>query len=261
MESQRIYGLSNEEKIISYLNKKKFYLLNEKWKGHICKIFPNVHNNDLIFARHYPDNCSKPDMIIEVDGEEKYVSIKTGKCPSVHQESFYSFKRFLSRLHVSYRTLETIRFFHFGDSKKLGINKNPLSRDELIKDYSSYFVEASKELDKEYIIKAVINRTVIRGTSSSRCAVDYLYYGDLEHGKLLSKSDIYDIVLANRNHGKSAIYFGGLIYMPSSRSVTRPERNYVRIKWSVLSLLYYCSDDDVEKMKKGQFEKIVGCNN
>lgn len=257
MEKQRLYGLNNESKIIEYLNNRKISELNEKWKEHIKKMFPDITETDVIYAKHYPDNCSKPDLIVGVNGEEKFISVKTGKCPSVHQESYFAFRRFLERLHVSYRTLEIIRFFHFGDSKKLGTGDHPLTGDELRERFSPYFLEASKELDNERIIKAVVNRAVIRGTGSTRRTIDFLYYGDLENGKLLSKQEIYEIVLGNREHGKTAIHFGGLIYMPSSRKVGRRERNYVRIKWSILSFLYYCDEEDVENMKDGTFKRLV----
>lgn len=256
MEEQRVYGLDNEKNIINYLNLKKFGEINDKWQKHIRKMFPNVSDNEIIYARHYPDNCSKPDIIVEVGGVEKFISIKTGNFPAVHQESYFGFRRFLERLDVSHRTLEIIRFFHYGDSKKIGTGNNPLSWEELKKRFSNYFLEASTELDKEKIIKAVVNRAVIRGTSSTRRPIDFLYYGDLENGKIISKEEIYMIVLAYRKHGKSPIHFGGLYYMPSSRKVGRRERNYVRIKWSLLSFLYYCSDEDVEKMKNGSFDGL-----
>ena len=253
MERQRVYGLDNETKIITYLNEKKFSELNDKWKAVIIRMFPFVKENDLIHAKHFPDYTAKPDMTIQIRHSFVHVSIKTGKNPSVHQESFYSFERFLDKLKVSKRTQEIIRFFHFGDSRKLKTNGKPICLKEMKEKYSSYFLEASKELDNTKIIEKVIDRTVIRGTSSKRTGLDYLYYGDLEHGKLLSVEDIYSMVLAYREHGKSAIHFGGLNYNPSARSTARRERGYVRIKWPLLSFLYYRSEEDVEKMKEGLF--------
>lgn len=253
MEKQRIYGLNNEDKIIDYLNKKTFSLLNQKWKGIIFKIFPNIKDDDLIIAKHFPDKSAKPDMILYVGDEEKYISIKTGKCPSMHQESYYSFKRFLKNLRVSNRTLQIIRFFHFGDSKKLHTGNNPLNSKELKERYSNYFLEASKELDKDRILRLVIDRTVIRGTNSGRTPIDFLYYGDLEHGNVISKKEIYEMILAYREHDKMPIHFGGLAYMPNSRNPDRRERNFIRIKWPLLSFLYYRGEEDIEKMKKGTF--------
>ena len=218
-------------------------------------MFPDIIETDVIYAKHYPDNCSKPDLIVEVNGEEKFISVKTGMCPSAHQESYFAFRRFLERLHVSYRTLEIIRFFHFGDSKKLGTGDHPLTGDELSERFSPYFLEASKELDNERIIKAVVNRAVIRGTGSTRRTIDFLYYGDLKNGKLLSKQEIYEIVLANREHGKTAIHFGGLNYNPNSRKLASRDRNYVRIKWSILAFLYYCNDEQLAAIREKNIER------
>lgn len=253
MNEQRLYGLNNEKKIIEYLKGKKFESLSSKWQEHIKNMFPTITSESVIMARSYPDNFSKPDIIIEVDGIEKYISIKTGKSPSVHHESYCSFRRFLERLHVSHRTLEIIRFFHYGESRKIKSITHPLTCEELKEKYSAYFLQASKELDKDYIINAVITRTIIRGTGHGR-DIDFLYYGDLEHGKLLSVEDIKAIVLNNRQHGKTSIHFGDLAYMPNSRKVGSRDRNHVRIKWTILCFLYYCSDADVERMKNGTFD-------
>lgn len=253
MEQQRIYGLNNEQKIIDYLNGKRIDELNNKWKHHILKIFPNASLNSVIHAKHYPDTCSKPDMILENSGEEKFISIKTGHCPSVHHESYFSFQRFLKRIGVKIRTLQIIRFYHYGDSKKLGIKDKPLTSEELKSKFMPYFLEASQSLDRVKIIKAIVNRTIIVGTSVGRASINYLYYGDLEHGNLLSVDEIYAIILSNRKHGIATIHFGALSYMPSTRKVGCKDRNYVRIKWPMLSYLFYANDEDIEKMKKGTF--------
>lgn len=253
MNAQTIYGLKNEENIINYLNKKRIGDLNNKWKKHILKMFPFAKENDLVLAKHFPNYNAKPDIAIKIRYSIKYVSIKTGKIPSMHQESYYSFMRFLRKLGVSERTISIIRFFHYGDSKKLHTNGKPLSFKEMKEKYSDYFLQASKELDTEKIISAVVDRSVIRGTSYKNTAIDYLYYGDLEHGNLIDCEEIYEIVLAYRMHGKSPIHFGGLNYMPNARSLKRRERNYVRIKWPLLALFYYRSEEDIEKMKVGAF--------
>lgn len=256
MEKQRIYGLDNEDKIITYLNKKLISELDQKWKEHILKMFPDKTEASQLNVYHYPDKSAKADMMIEIDGEIKYVSIKTGKNPSIHHESYHAFQRFLKRAGVSVRTLQIIRFFHYGDSKKLKTGNNPLSLDEMKERYSSYFLEASKSLDEDSVISAVIKRTVLRGTNPGRPSIDFMYFGDLEHGKMISSDEICQIIFANREHGKSSIHFGGLNYMPNSRKVNDRERNYVRIKWPLLSFLYYCDDSDIEKMKKGEFKGL-----
>lgn len=119
MENQRIYGLNIELQIMNYLNEKHICDLNPKWKKHVLRMFPEAKDDDVIFARHYPDASAKPDLIFEINRREVFVSVKTGKRPSMHQESFFSFQRFLKRKHISHRTLRIIRFFHYGDSKKI----------------------------------------------------------------------------------------------------------------------------------------------
>lgn len=254
MEEQRLYGKKTEEEIIRYLNGKEFKTLDEHWKKIIRRMFPFVKDFDWVLAMHYPDPGAKPDMIIKIRHSQALISIKTGKIPSVHHEPFKNFYGFLKSLDVSNRTLKTIEFFHFGETEKINNNGKPFNKTELEERYGQYFLDACIELDNPNIIEAVIRRCVLKGAKMKRPAIDYLYYGDVEHGNLISREEIFSIIMAYREHGKSPIHFGGLNYMPSGRSRENKEYQFVKIKWPILSFLYYKNEEDVAKMTDGTFK-------
>ena len=248
------YGLKNESDIINYLNGKRFKVLNEKWKKHIKTMFSFVEDDDIIFACHYEDESGKPDIVVTVRHTNMYVSIKTGKKCSMHQEYFETFAAFLRKKGVSERTIRTLQLFQYGETGKVSNNGVPFTPKELEEKYKDYFIEASKDLDKINIIDAVVFRTILKGCVLKRYKVNYLYYGNLETGYLLSEEDIYSLVLQYRNHDKTAIHFGGLNFHPARRDRSNIKYHECRINWPILALLYYRSEEEIRDIISGKMK-------
>lgn len=248
------YGIKNENAIIEHLNERKYSEIDEKWKSHIKTMFPFVEENDTILARHYEDEKGKPDIVITVRHTNMYVSVKTGKKCSMHEEPFSTFAGFLRKHSVSEKTIKTIKFFHYGESEKANKDGKPFSPRELKEKFGQYFIEASKELDKDEIIDAIIFRTILKGCVLKRYKVNYLYYGNIEHGYLLSEEDIYSLVNRYRNHDKTAIHFGGLNYAPARRERSHIKFHDIRIHWPILSLLYYRSEEEIKDIVAGKIK-------
>ena len=250
MRKQAINGLLNEDEIISHLNLKKYVDLDEKWQKHIKEMFPFVKDDDCIRARKFKDHKSKPDAVIKVRNTVQYLSIKSGRNPSVHQEDFFVFQNYLKSLGVPRNVLKTIYFYHFGETKVCNNNGKPFTKEELEEKYGQYFLKASQYLDDPKIINKIIYRTVIKGANMRRTGLTYLYYGNVEKGFLLSKEDIYSLIFNYREH-KSAIHFGGLNYQPCGRKRTTIDYRYVRIKWPILSPMFYLSEEEVRAVVDG----------
>ena len=148
-------------------------------------MFPFILEKDLILCTHYEDKNGKPDIVISVRHTNIYVSIKTGKNCSMHQEPFETFKEFLRKKGVSERTLRILELFQFGKTDRLSNNGEPFTPKELEDKFKNYFIEASKDLDKLEIIDAVVFRSILKGCVLKRYKVNYLYYGNLETGYIL----------------------------------------------------------------------------
>ena len=252
MLPSREYGFKNESDIMEYLDNKRVCELNEKWKKHIITMFPFANEKDLIHAKHYEEQNGKPDLVVSVRHTNLYLSIKTGRRCSMHQEPFETFAAFLKKKGVSERTLKIIKFYQYGETSKLNNNGKPFTPKELEEKYKDYFIEASKDLDQLSLIDAVIFRTILKGCVLKRYKVNYLYYGNLETGYLLSEEDIYSLVLQYRNHDKTAIHFGGLNYQPCQRQRNSIKYHDCRIKWPILSLLYYRTEEEIRDIVNGK---------
>lgn len=252
MLKSSIYGIKNENDIIKYLDGKAYKELNEKWKNHMRLMFSFVEEGDLISCQHYEDEKGKPDIVITVRHTSVYVSIKTGKHCSMHCEPLETFEAFLRKKGVSEKTIKTIRFFHYGETEKLSNNGKPFTPRELKDKYGRYFVEASKTLDKDEVIDAIVFRCVLKGCNLKRYKVNFLYYGNLEHGYILSEEDIYSLVRQYRQHDKTAIHFGGLNYHPSGRDRSKLSFHDCRIRWPILALLYYRTDEEIKDIVSGK---------
>ena len=236
-------GIKNEYAIIEEINMKKYYQLREHWKIIIKIIFPFIKDDDLLRAFSFNDKHAKPDIYIAYKGLKKYISIKTGTNPSIHQEYYYDFFKFLERNGLDKKIIKIIYFYHFGITNKLSNNGLPFTKDEIVDKYKKYIIFANQEINKNKdLIKRVINRAVIQGNNTERQIIDYFYYGNNEKGYLLTKNDIYRMVLKEKKEDDKFIHFGGLIYQPSGRKVGSRDRNYSRIKWPILSVKFYIDE-------------------
>lgn len=252
MLPSREYGLKNESDIINYLDGKLVKELNEKWKKHITRMFSFCTDDDVVHAHHYEDQNGKPDIVITIRHTNQYVSVKTGKKCSMHQEPFETFAAFLKKHGVSERTLKIMRFYQYGESKKANNDGKPFSPKDLELKFKDYFTEASKDLDKLDLIDDVVFRVVLKGCNLKRYKVNYLYYGNLGTGYLLSEEDIYSLVRQYRNHDKTAIHFGGLNFQPCRRRRDSITYHDCRIKWPILALLYYRTEEEVRDIVSGK---------
>ncbi len=89
-------GYQNEYDLIKEINHKHFYELNPLWQELIEELYPEVDSNDLVIAYKY-GRYAKVDMVIEIKGVKKRISIKSGAKNSVHVEPIQSFIHFLKK--------------------------------------------------------------------------------------------------------------------------------------------------------------------
>ena len=141
-------GIKNEYAIIEEINMKKYYQLREHWKIIIKIIFPFIKDDDLLRAFSFNDKHAKSDIYIAYKGLKKYVSIKTGTNPSIHQEYYYDFFKFLERNGLDKKIIKIIYFYHFGITNKLSNNGLPFTKDEIVDKYKKYIIFANQEINK-----------------------------------------------------------------------------------------------------------------
>ena len=246
MRSHSKGGGYNETIILTALNRHYFKDLDGKWKRHMKRMYKNIKPNDYIYASYYEYDDAKPDIVIEVNGQKKYLSIKSGHAPSVHSEPIKTFFDHLRSLDVPERIIKIIAFYHYGYSLKKGVTKKVLTRKEIIDKYSQYIKEVNDYFDShQEIVRELIYRFIIHGRLE-RDLIDYFYYGNVAKGFLLSIYDIINLIMNTSNIGCESICFKHLVYVSYARDLSRVDKNRIRISWPILCLYFY----DKEFMEK-----------
>ena len=80
-----INGFQNEQIFISNINGRTYKLQNLLLQDLLKELYPKIKDEDIVYAYKY-GKYAKADMILEVNGKRKGVSIKKGVKNSVHLE-------------------------------------------------------------------------------------------------------------------------------------------------------------------------------
>lgn len=236
--------LENEFNFIHYFNNKKFNQLSEKWKKHLKRIFPSINNDSVIYCSKHENYSAKGDIDLRIKGDKKIISLKNGKNPTMHKERFTWLYHDLKNLGLSSQTLNVLTLYQFGECKSYGHIEKPLSREEIILKYSPLIKKANEELNREEVLDMIIERSIVKGRKEYRQSIDYLYYGNLEKGILISTDQIYKSIKSRKSLSSNWIHFGQLVFQPAARS--REKNNYLdsAIHWPVLGKLFYVAKDE-----------------
>ncbi|MCQ2087320.1 MAG: hypothetical protein MJZ37_04525 [Bacilli bacterium] len=234
---------------IHYLNNKKVSELTEKWQKHLRHIFPGISDDTTVFCAKHENYFAKGDIDIRIKGSKKIVSLKNGKNPTMHREKFSRIYQFLKELGISRKTLNMITLYQFGDCYAYGHFDKPLNKEEIVEQYGDKILEANKELCDEKIIDAIIRRSIIKGAQDYRQEIDFLYYGNLEKGILISVDQIYQSIKSRKELPTNWIQFGQLVFQPGGRSRKNNDYCESTIHWPVLSLLFNIAEDQDDILK------------
>jgi len=247
----RNHTLDREFAFIHFFENKKYCEFQEKWKKHLKRIFPEIQNDTVVHCTKHENYFAKGDVDLRINDHRVIISLKSGKNPCMHKERFSWFYQTLKEMGVSFPTLNAITLYQFGESKIFGHQDKPLTKDEITAQYGNLILKANKELSNPKIIEMVIARAIIIGRQNYRQPIDYLYYGNLEKGILISVEQIYESIFSRKELTSNWIQFGQLVFQPASR--TRDNNDYcdITIHWPVLSKLYFVTKDE---------DDILSCN-
>lgn len=90
-------GLEIEKEFIKYLDGRTYDKLHPIFQDLIEILFPKVKDCDVICARKY-GYYAKADVVLEIKGKEKGLSIKSGFKNFVHVEKIDQFIEYLRKL-------------------------------------------------------------------------------------------------------------------------------------------------------------------
>ena len=85
-----INGFQNEQIFISNINGRPYKIQNLLLQDLLKELFPKIKDEDIVYAYKY-GKYAKTDMVLEVNGKRKGISIKKGIKNSVHLEHVNKF--------------------------------------------------------------------------------------------------------------------------------------------------------------------------
>ena len=235
-------GSANETMILNTLDKHYFRDLSDKWKQHMTKMFNGIADGDYIRVMHYAWPDAKPDLVIMVGGHKVFLSIKSGRNPTMHEEPVKTFYKFLETYNVPLRIRNIMRFYHYGYTKVGNRYTRTFTHDEIIGKYGKYIKEVNEYFQNHRdLVQEIIYRSILKGRLQ-RDLIDFFYFGNPAKGFLLSRDDIFKLILNDNCHLDDLICFKSLTYVAGSRKQESECRHKMKIHWPVLSKWFY--DDD-----------------
>lgn len=237
-------SLRYEFEFIHYLNNKMFFQLSKKWREHLKRMFPDIKNDSVIYCSKHENYFAKGDIDIRIKGSKKIISLKNGKNPCMHRERFTWLYHAFKDLGISNETLNILTLYQFGECRAFGHIDKPLTKEEIIALYGDLILKANKELNREDVIDMIIERSIILGRKEYRQKIDYLYYGNLEKGLLISIDQIYKSIKSRKELSSNWLHFGQLVFQPGARSRAHNDYLETTIHWPILSKLFYIAKNE-----------------
>lgn len=210
------HGFSNEVALVLALNEKKVGELNSNLKQFIMEIARDkkitVAMDTIIESELVTSNKLKQDVIIQINKEKIYVSIKMGRGNSVHQEKIEEFITYLNENFedVTEEIANAFRLFIWADGTlngKADIKFDSTSGKVIGRfggpDFKKLYPKERK-LIQDFVDKHqedLMNRFLFVGKNNSK--VDYIYYGTPINGSWISSTKLIDYNLKEKEHNKT----------------------------------------------------------
>lgn len=228
-------GIKNELVFVNYLNGKKYSELNILMRDLFKELYPFIKEGDVISAWR-DESYNKADIITEVKGRKKYLSLKIGDKNSFHLEPISEFIHFLISSGVKKEIIIKYLEFHYADGSRNGTGKNRIGVMEYKATHQEDINEMNDIFKSKRLIDKCIDRFVLRGRTRSDKQIDALIYGKVNDFFYITKYDIKRIIKNNLDFNTTGLHIGPLYIQPQSRNLNyNPKyekcRYCVQIKW------------------------------
>ena len=233
-------ALRIEDKIVHAIDGRRFAQIPNNLKCLIEALYVAVNDDEVVYCEKTED-WIKPDIILEIDGVKKYVSIKTGRAENVHNENFPYFIDYLRNEGISEPTIETIALFHYGDGTLDGTGKVRKPYFDIMLELKDRIEDANKELNyrKEFVL-SIMYHCLFRGKDLTNPSIDAVYFGNEKFGIVATKKQIITYITKRSFGFFNNLHIGPLLLRPHSRYVNRSvederNRNRIVIYWPNLN--------------------------
>lgn len=240
-----ISGEDNEFAFVKYLNGKQIKMLNPMFRELIDKLFPLENENSTIkcWRNHLKQ---KTDIFLKINNTMKGISIKKGSRNSMHVERISDFIHFLIQHGVKRNNITEYLKYHYADGTTNGYGQSRISAEEYKKEHQKSIDEINKNLNNEKVLKAAIDRFIIKGNNSNYY-IDAIIHGEVNDFIWITKQDIINIILSKKDIYSTSVHFGPITCQPKNRCLNynplyEKDRFCVQLKW------YNIFDDIIENM-------------
>jgi ribosomal protein L44E len=250
-------GIRNEYIYVNYLNRKTVGELNPLMQDLIYKIFNNINEKDLIYAKRNPGK-EKADIIITIGKQKRNISLKIGDKNSVHLEPISEFIHFLIENNLPRQAIIKYLEFQYADGTRNGTGTNRLSVEEYKKTKQEDINYLNEQFKNKKFIDKCIERFILKGREKNFKKIDAIVTGKICDFFYITEQEIKEIIYKYIDIETTGLHIGPLFIQPQSRNLNYNKkyetcRYNVQIKWFNLSdqiLLY--KNDLVMKQKNTQ---------
>lgn len=233
-------GYKNEFEFINYLNNKKYWQLNPLMQDMLKTLYPNILNHDIIKAYKY-GKFAKVDIVININGIIKGISIKCGVKNSVHVEPIQKFIKYLQAKNFK-ETDKLLRYLYSdGTNNNTGIERQSSKQYKInncldINQINENLKSIKSNLITRFLIKTDINYKV---------NVDLFITGTINDFIWATKDEVINY-LSNNDCDSTSVHISNLFIQNWDKNLKyNPKyeycRNYIQVKW-------YSMFDDVIKI-------------
>lgn len=252
MYNEKLNGFQNEINITNYMNGKQIKSLDPNFRNLIFKLYGDI-NKDYFIHSKVDYEKKKYDLIVEINGVIKRISIKMGINNSVHVEGISSFIHFLIDSGVDRDAVIEYLKYHYADGTTNGTGRVRLSTEEYKKDNQDKIDYINSKINNPYVLERAINRFVLQGKNSN-IQIDAILYGTETDFLFLTKEEVKKIIMNKKNMYSTGVHFGQLFCQPMTRCLNynpkyEKKRYCVQIKW------YSLFDDIMECMNNNVLNK------
>lgn len=218
-------GFLTEDQIVNALNKKRYKNLDNNMRNFIKDMFGVVKERDII---HCEKTCDyiKPDIVVSIKKQRKYVSIKSGRSCVMHDEQIKPAILFLRELGLSTFSQKLLLLYQYGDGTLDGSGEKRKSYHETYEWLEQGIKQFNEEVNLDHDkVEKIIDRVMFQGVDKNAPRADYIYQGDLTYGTVISRSQILTHLRRKTYDYYENLHIGPLLIRPHARYASGKIKN------------------------------------
>ena len=240
-----VNGFQNEQIFISNINGRPYKIQNLLLQDLLKELFPKIKDEDIVYAYKY-GKYAKTDMVLEVNGKKKGISIKKGIKNSVHLEHVNKFLTRYWYLPRKFKNLFLKYIYADGTTNNTGLER--LNAKEYIeKNYEDvYYIK--QRLDKMKL--KLLIRFLIIADIKYTVPVDAFIHGEYEDFIWATTDEILEHLMnKDLSLKENGLSVSNLYIQSWNQNIKRNPKSencshYFQVKW------YNIYDDIIEIMNK-----------